>query len=143
MTLNAVVGEKLAGRRLPVFLMAAFGALALLLASLGVYAMFASMAAAREREFGVRLALGSRPRAIAGLVLRQGAAWMAAGLAGGALGIVMVVRLLRDMLYGVGPFDPMALGIAIVIVIVVATLAALRPALRASHIDPAQALRAE
>src|SRR6185295_6703715 len=84
MTLGAAVGEGLASRHLPVMLMTAFGALALLLASVGVYGMFASMAAAREREFGVRMALGSRPSAIAGLMLRQGAAWMAAGLVGGA-----------------------------------------------------------
>ena len=143
MTLNEVVGEKLASRRLPVFLMGAFGALALLLASVGVYAMFASMAAEREREFGVRLALGSRPRAIAGLVLWQGALWMAAGLAGGALGIVMVVRFVRELLYGVGPFDPLALGVAVTTVMTVAIMAALLPAVRASRIDPARALRAE
>ena len=143
MTVNELVGEKLASRRLPVFLMSAFGALALLLASVGVYAMFTSMAAEREREFGVRLALGSRPRAIAGLVLRQGALWMAAGLAGGALGIVMVVRFVRELLYSVGPFDPLALGVAVTTVMTVAIMAALLPAVRASRIDPARALRAE
>ena len=143
MTLNELVGEKLASRRLPVFLMGAFGVLALLLASVGVYAMFASMAVEREREFGVRLALGSRPRAIAGLVLCQGALWMAAGLAGGALGIVMVVRFVRELLYGVGPFDPLALGVAVTTVMTVAIMAALLPAVRASRIDPARALRAE
>ena len=104
MTLDAAVGEGLAARRLPVMLMTAFSALALLLASVGVYGMFASMAAAREREFGVRMALGSRPSAIAGLMLRQGVGWMAVGLSGGALGITLVVQLLRGMLYGVPPF---------------------------------------
>ena len=89
-TLSAVMDERLAGRRLPVLLMTAFGALALLLASVGVYAMFASMAAAREREFGVRMALGSTRAAIAALVLRQGSVWMAAGLTGGAVGVVGV-----------------------------------------------------
>src|SRR3712207_9192353 len=89
-TLRDIVDERLVGRRLPVLLMTAFGALALVLASVGVYAMFASMGAAREREFGVRLALGSSRAAIAGLVLRQGGAWMAAGLAGGAAGAAVV-----------------------------------------------------
>ena len=105
--------------------------------------MFASMAAAREREFGVRMALGSRPRAIAGLVLRQGAGWMAAGLAGGALGIVLVVRLLRDLLYGVPPFDPIALGVAVAILVGCATVALLIPVRRATRVDPMVALRAE
>jgi putative ABC transport system permease protein len=143
MTLRAVLGDRLAARRLPVLLMTGFGVLALLLASVGVYAMFASMAAAREREFGVRMALGSRPHAIAGLMVRQGAGWMAAGLAGGALGIMLVVRLLRELLYGVQPFDPIALGLAAAILIGCATVALLIPVRRATRVDPVLALRAE
>jgi predicted permease len=143
MTLQAAVGEGLAARRLPVMLMAAFGALALLLASVGVYTMFASMAVAREREFGVRMALGSRPRAIAGLMLRQGAGWMAAGLSGGALGIILVVQLLRGLLYGVPPFDPIALGGAVAILVGCGTIALLIPVRRATRVDPMVALRAE
>ena len=143
MTLDAAVGEGLASRRIPVMLMTAFGALALLLASVGVYAMFAGMATAREREFGVRMALGSRPRAIAGLMLRQGAGWMAAGLSGGALGVVLVVRLLRGWLYGVPPFDPIALGGAVAILVGCATAALLIPVRRATRVDPMVALRAE
>jgi predicted permease len=143
MTLDAAVGEGLAARRLPVMLMTAFGALALLLASVGVYGMFASMAAAREREFGVRMALGSRPSAIAGLLLRQGAGWMAAGLSGSALGVVLVVRLLRGWLYGVPPFDPIALGGAVAILLGCATVALLIPVRRATRVDPVVALRAE
>jgi putative ABC transport system permease protein len=143
MTLDAAVGEGLAARRLPVMLMTAFSALALLLASVGVYGMFASMAAAREREFGVRMALGSRPSAIAGLMLRQGAGWMAAGLSGGALGITLVVHFLRGMLYGVPPFDPIALGSAVAILVGCATVALLIPVRRATRVDPMVALRAE
>ena len=74
--LTEVVGQGLAGRQLPTVLIGAFGALALLLASVGVYAMFVSMVAAREGEFAVRMALGSRPAAVARLVLRQGAGWL-------------------------------------------------------------------
>jgi predicted permease len=143
MTLDAAVGEGLAARRLPVMLMTAFGALALLLASVGVYGMFAGMAAAREREFGIRMALGSRPSAIARLMLRQGAGWMAAGLVGGALGITLVVQLLRGMVYGVPPFDPIALGSALAILVGCATVALLIPVRRAMRVDPIVALRAE
>jgi putative ABC transport system permease protein len=141
-TLGEVADHGLAARRLPVLLMTAFGALALLVASVGVYAMFASMAAAREREFGIRMALGSRPRAIARLLLQQGAGWMGAGLAGGALGIVMVVRLVRRLLYEVSPFDPFALGAAVAILIGCAAIALLIPLRRATHVDPMVALRA-
>jgi len=124
-------------------LITAFGALALLLASVGVYAMFASMAAAREREFGVRMALGSRPTAIGGLMFRQGAGWMAAGLSGGGLGIILVVRLLRAWLFGVPPFDPIALGGALAILVACPTVALLIPVRRATRVDPLVALRAE
>jgi putative ABC transport system permease protein len=141
--LREAVGEAYAGRRLPLMLILAFGALALLLASVGVYAMFANMAAAREREFGVRIALGSRPSAIAGLMVKQGAGWMAAGLSGGALGIVLVVRLLRGWLYGVPPFDPIALGGALAMLVGCATIALLIPVRRAVRVDPMVALRVE
>ncbi len=140
-TLGAVMDERLAGRRLPMLLMTAFGALALVLASVGVYAMFAAMAAAREQEFGVRMALGSTPGAIAGLVLRQGGVWMLAGLAGGALGVVWVARLLRDLLYGVPPFDPVALGAAALALLACATVALLVPVRRATRVDPVAVLR--
>ena len=143
MTLPDVLGAGLAGRRLPVLLMTAFGALALLLASVGVYSLFASMTAAREREFGVRLALGSRPGAIAALVLRQGARWMLAGLAVGAFGIMIVVRLVRELLYGISPFDPMTLGMSVAILIVCAATAMLVPLYRAARVDAAVALRAQ
>jgi putative ABC transport system permease protein len=143
MTMPVVLGEGIAGRRLPVLLMAGFGVLALLLASVGVYAMFASLAGAREREFGIRLALGSRPGGIAALVLRQGAAWMAAGLAAGAFGIVLVVRLVRDLLYQVEPFDPVTVGVSVAVLVVCATIALLIPVHRATRVDAAVALRAQ
>ena len=143
MTLTTLIDVGLTGRRLPVLLMAAFGLLALLLASVGVYAMFANLAASREREFGVRLALGSRPAAIAGLVLRQGAGWMLAGLVVGGVGILLVVRLLGDLLYGVSPLDPVTLAFSVVMLIGCATIALLVPLLRATRVDAAIALRAE
>jgi putative ABC transport system permease protein len=143
MTLPSLLGAGLAGRRLPVLLMTAFGALALLLASVGVYSLFASMTGAREREFGVRMALGSRPRAIAALVLRQGIGWIAAGLVMGAFGIVIVARLVRDLLYQVSPFDPMTLFVSIAILTTCATVALLVPVRRATRIDAAVALRAQ
>ena len=143
MTMPVVLGEGIAGRRLPVLLMTGFGVLALLLATVGVYAMFASLAAAREREFGIRLALGSRPGAIAALVLRQGAGWMVTGLAVGAVGIVVVVRLVRDLLYSVSPFDPVTLGASVAVLVACATIALLIPVRRATRVDAAVALRAQ
>jgi predicted permease len=140
-TAEAFVGGSFAMRRLPVVLMTAFGALALLLASVGVYAMFANMAAAREREFGVRVALGSTPRAIASLVLWQGGAWMIAGLAIGAAGVVTAARALRAQLFGVPAFDPLTISAALVLLLVCAGVALLVPVRRATRVDPITVLR--
>ena len=140
-TLRSFLADGLAGRRLPVVLMAAFGALALLLASVGVYAMFASMVTARERELGIRIVLGSPRRAIAALVLRAGALWMAIGLAGGALGVVAVGRLLRNLLYGVPPSDPIALGASVLTLLACGTVALLVPVRRAVRVDPILVIR--
>ena len=140
-TLNDVLGAGLAGRRLPVVLLSGFGMLALVLVSVGVYAMFATLAAAREREFGVRVALGSSRGAIAGLVLRQGAAWMVLGLALGAFGAAVVGRLIRGQLFGVQAFDPLALGAAVVVLILCAAVALYVPVRRATQTDPILVLR--
>jgi putative ABC transport system permease protein len=140
-TMRDVIDKGFAARRLPVVLMTAFGALALLLASVGVYAMFASMTAAREREFGVRVALGSSRGAIARLVLRQGAVWMGVGLAVGTVGVVEAARLLRTQLFGVPQFDPIAIGLAVLTLLVCAGIALLVPLRRASRVDPITVLR--
>jgi ABC-type antimicrobial peptide transport system permease subunit len=126
---------------LPAVLMGAFGALALLLASVGVYAMFANMAAAREREFGVRVALGASRGAIVRLVLRQGLVWMLVGLGIGTFGVLMAARLVRTQLFGVPQFDPIAIGLAVLSLLVCAAAALLAPVRRASRADPITVLR--
>jgi putative ABC transport system permease protein len=140
-TMQDVVSEGFAGQRLPTVLMTAFGALALVLATVGVYAMFAAMAAAREREFAVRMALGSSRRAIAGLVLSQGGLWMALGLVAGAFGVVAVSRSLAAMLYGVEPFDPVTIAIAGLLLVLCGAIALLVPVRRATRADPVSILR--
>lgn len=140
-SMQKIIDDGFAARRLPVVLMTAFGALALLLASVGVYAMFSSMATAREREFGVRIALGSTRGAIAGLVLRQGGAWMAMGFAIGTLGVIAAARLLRTQLIGVPEFDPVAIGAAVAILLICAGAALLMPVRRATRVDPISVLR--
>jgi predicted permease len=140
-TLDDVVGTTFAPRRLPVVLMSAFGALALLLASVGVYAMFATMTASREREIGVRIALGATRREIASLIFVQGGVWMAAGLAIGGFGVVFVGRLLRTQLFGVPELDPLAIGAAVLVLVVCAGLALMAPIRRATRVDPITILR--
>jgi hypothetical protein len=140
-TLASQVSGGLAGARLPVALMVTFGALALLLASVGVYAMFAAMAVAREKEFAVRMALGSSRSALAGLVIRQAALWMTIGLAVGAVGVFGVIRSVRAMLFSVSPFDSIALGGAVVLLVVFAAAALVIPIRRAATVDPIASLR--
>jgi len=140
-TMQAIIGSGFATRRLPVVLMTAFGALALLLASVGVYAMFATMAAAREREFGVRVALGSSRGAIAALVLRQGGLWMLVGLVAGTVGVIAVSRALQAQLFGVPALDPIAIGAAVLVLVVCAGIALMVPVRRASSVDPITVLR--
>jgi putative ABC transport system permease protein len=140
-TLESLVAGGLAGRRLPVMLMSAFGGLALLLASVGVYAMFTAMATAREREFGVRVALGSSRGAIAGLILRQAGVWAAVGIALGAAGVVVIARMVQGLLYGVSAFDAVTLGLALVLLLASAAVALVVPVRRATRVDPISVLR--
>jgi predicted permease len=139
--LRSYLGDNLNVRKLPALLMTAFAALALVLVSVGVYALFSSMAVARQQEFGVRLALGSSPNAIARLILRQGVVWMLAGLAGGVIGIVVITRAMRELLFGVAPLDPISLGVAAAALLVVAAIALLIPVRRASRANPRAILR--
>jgi hypothetical protein len=143
MSLDMLAGQGLTSRRVPALLIAAFGLLALVLTSVGVYAIFASVVAAREGEFAVRLALGSRPAAISALVVRQGAGWLFAGLAIGAGGVVLVTRLVQNLLFDVSPFDPIALGAAAGLLVLCAALALAAPLRRAMLANPAAALRAQ
>jgi putative ABC transport system permease protein len=140
-TLDDVVSEGLASRRLPMLLMLSFGGLALLLACIGIYALFANMAVAREREFGVRIALGSSRGAVAALVLRQGALWMAVGVAGGALGVFAVSRALRSLIYGIAPLDHVSIAAALAALLLSAGVALALPVYRATRADPVSTMR--
>jgi putative ABC transport system permease protein len=142
-TLETALAGNLAPHRLPVLLMAGFGGLALLLAAVGVYAMFATMAAARERELGIRVALGATRAAIARLVIGQGALWMSAGTFGGVLAALAAGRGLRDLLFGVSPLDPAVLAAAALLLAGVAVLALLGPVRRATRVDPVNVLRGD
>ena len=108
-TLSERVELSLNQRRTPMLLSLAFGLVALLLASVGLYGVLAYQVAQRTREIGIRMALGSDRAGIIGLVLREGAALVVAGLAAGALGAVLLRTFIRSQLYGVGAFDPLVM----------------------------------
>jgi predicted permease len=130
----ATIGAKLA---------AIFGAMALFLASLGIYAVKGYMVASRTRDIGIRKALGATHRDIMGMVIREGMTLTLAGLIVGLLLGLGAARLIASLLYGVGPVDFISIATAIILLGAASLLAGYFPARRASKIDPMNALRYE
>jgi putative ABC transport system permease protein len=142
-TLEESIARSLADRRQGTILVAVFGALALLLAAVGLYGVVAFAVGERRREIGIRMALGATRRQIVSLFFRRGARLVAAGLAAGLLLAFSMTRLLSGMLFGVTPMDVTAIGGVSLLLAGVALAASSLPARRAAHVDPALTLRNE
>ena len=144
---NGTMADNLAASLMPArvgaLLATGFGALGTLLAAIGLYGVIAFSVARRTREIGVRMALGARPQGVLAMVLRQGFALVAAGMAVGGLLAAAVSRAVSGMLFGVSPLDPAAWGLALGTLLVAAAAANLVPARRAMRVDPVTALRTE
>jgi putative ABC transport system permease protein len=117
--------------------------LALVLAAIGTYGLIAYAVAQRTREIGIRMALGARPLEIVGDVLGRGMRLAFLGVAIGVIGALGLTRLIRGMLAGVSPNDPVSLGMSVGLLIAGAALACVLPARRASRVDPVVALRTD
>ncbi|HZF29064.1 MAG TPA: FtsX-like permease family protein, partial [Gammaproteobacteria bacterium] len=126
----------LASRKLALGLAATFGVVALLLAALGIYGVLAYLVAQRRREIGIRIALGSSPRAVFSLVLGEGLWLTIAGLLFGVAGAVAVARGLEDQVFGIAPTDPVVLAAVALVTGAIALLACVSPAVRATRVDP-------
>ena len=142
-TLEARVEESLLRRRSPMVLLSVFAAVALLLASLGIYGVLAFSVGQRTSEIGIRLALGATRGNILGLVLRQGSGLIALGLVAGLAGYFSLSVVIAQLLFGVAATDPATLVLAPLTLALVALAACLIPARRATRVDPMVALRAE
>jgi putative ABC transport system permease protein len=140
-SMEATVRLSLFQRRLTSGLLGAFAAVALLLAAAGIYGVMSLEVSSRFKEIAVRLALGARPAAVVGMVLRRGARLAAAGMAAGLAGTFALMRLLSGMLYEVRPDDPATLLAVVALLGSVAILACALPARRAVRVDPIAALR--
>jgi predicted permease len=134
------IDESLVDRRTPMLLAVTFGAVALFLAAIGLYGVLAYQVAQRRKEIGIRMALGSEPRGIVALVLREGLFVVTGGLVVGLAGAIAIGRAMESQLYGVGSADPLVLGAVAAALILVALTACAVPARRASRIDPVSAL---
>jgi ABC-type antimicrobial peptide transport system permease subunit len=120
-----------------------FGLLALALACVGVYGVMAYSVASRTNEIGIRLALGALPRRVLGMILRE-ASWIS--LAGVALGLgsaLLLARLVKSMLYGLQPADPMSFCAGVFLLVAVGLAASWIPARKAASVQPMEALRHE
>ena len=142
-TVDEIVSESLAIDRFSMVLFSSFGLLGLVLAGVGIYGVMAFGVAQRTQEFGVRMALGAQRSQVMKLVLREGTIVAIVGAFIGLGGAYLVGRAMRSTLYGVGAMDTFAVGGTAVLLLVVALLACLIPALRASRVEPMVALRDE
>ncbi|HSE17326.1 MAG TPA: ABC transporter permease [Pyrinomonadaceae bacterium] len=142
-TLEQVVDESIAQRRLNMLLMGLFGALAMVLSAVGIYGLLAHAVTQRTQEIGIRMALGAQVSDVLKFVLKQGMMLALAGEAIGLIGALALTRLMRGLLFGVTPNDATTFVVVISILSIVALLACYLPARRATKVDPLIALRYE
>ena len=142
-TMEETVAQTEAPRRFNTILIGSFALAAVLLAVLGIYSVIAFSVASRVQEMAIRMALGSQRGSIVRLVLESAAKLALIGCAIGLAGAAAASGLLRSLLFGVSPFDPLVLTVAAIAVLALTVLAAAPPALRAASINPMQALRGE
>jgi len=140
-SMGEVMDVSLAPRRFSSVLVGGFAAVALLLASIGIYGLLAYMVGQRTHEIGVRVALGAQPSHILTLILRRGMLFSSAGILAGLFLAAIAAPLMASLLYGVRPIDPLVFLAVPAVFLVVAVLASLVPARRAMNVDPIVALR--
>lgn len=141
--LSTRIAQTVADQKLALVLLGGFAALALLLASLGVYSVMAHLVAVRTSEIGLRMALGAAPSAVMGMVLAHSLRLTLVGIVIGIGGALAVTRLMRQTLFEVDAADPMVYAALSIILLIVAEGASWFPARRATRIDPVIALRTE
>jgi putative ABC transport system permease protein len=142
-TLEEIRDETIAPQRLNATLIGLFAALALAIATVGVAGVLAFSVSQRTNELGIRVALGAQRGAILRMILGEGAAMALVGLAIGGVAAVPLSQLLKGLLFGVEPADPLTIAIAAALLVAVAVVAAWIPARRATAVDPITALRGD
>jgi putative ABC transport system permease protein len=136
-----LVSQSMNNRRFTTLLFGAFAVLALVLAATGIYGLIAYSVTQRQREIGVRMAIGATEARVVRLILREGAWTAALGTALGVLGAVALTRVMRSLLFGVGALDLVTFAAAPALLIVVALFSSWLPARRAARVDPSASMR--
>jgi putative ABC transport system permease protein len=142
-TMDDVLAANMAQRRFLMRLLVVFGALATLLALLGVYGVMSYSVTRRTREIGIRLAVGARPGDVSRMVVAGGLLMTALGVGTGLAASLPLARYLESQLYGVRPADPWTMASVMLLMAIVSAAAAWLPARRAARLDPVAALRTE
>jgi predicted permease len=142
-TFDQLVGDAVARPRLLTVLLGLFGTLGLLLGAVGLYGVLSYLVSSRQREIGVRIALGAPRGAVLGMVVRRGLGMAVAGTAIGLVAAFALTRYLRDVLFGVETTDPLTYAAVVLSMLTVAVLASAIPARRAATVDPAIAFRSD
>jgi len=142
-TLEDVVSEAVARPRLLTVLLGLFGGMGLILGALGIYGVLAYLVTQRTREIGVRIALGAQRRDVLGMVVASGLRLAGLGVLIGLAGALALTRLMQGVLYGVSSDDPLTFAAVALALFAVAAFASWLPAMRATKVDPLEALRAE
>jgi len=142
-TMSQTFEDSIAERRFAARLLTAFAAIALLLAAMGIYGVLSYAVAQRTREFGVRMALGAKAADMRSMVLREAGISLAIGLGLGLAAAFALTRVMEGLLFGVTATDPATLAGAIAVLVATALAASWIPAVRATRVDPMQAMRPE
>ncbi len=142
-TQDEQIAANLRQERIFAVLSSAFGVLALALACVGIYGIMAYSVANRKNEIGIRLALGAQPRQVRAMILRESTWLTAAGILAGAGAALLLTRLVKSMLYGIQPNDPLTMACGVLLLLAVALAASWIPARRAAGVQPMEALRHE
>ncbi|HEY9384414.1 MAG TPA: ABC transporter permease [Gemmatimonadales bacterium] len=143
LTLDQIRDESVAPRRLNALLVASFGLLAVLIAAVGIAGVLAFSVSARTNEIGIRMTLGADAGRVQRMVLGEGGVLLALGLGLGVVGALLLSRLIRGLLFGVAPHDPLTLGSVAVLMAAIGIAACWIPAARAARIDPGVAIRVQ
>jgi ABC-type antimicrobial peptide transport system permease subunit len=143
LTLDERLLRQMGPQQFGLFILGSLGAIALLLTVLGTYVLAETMAVMRTRELGIRAALGASSSSLTILVLRESMVLVGLGLCAGLLLSYLGANVIRAFLFRVQPLDPTTLGVVATLILLLATAASMRPALRAARVDLAEVLRSE